>query len=82
MLIFVNGGISVTNPRKACNYADCPELRAAFDGYNKKQFTKADSMLQKVYNDVTTFANGNEPITKAENEVEFKVEYETPKTIE
>ncbi len=82
MLIFVNGGISITNPRKACNYADCPELRAAFDGYNKKQFTKADSMLQKVYNDVTTFANGNEPITKAENEVEFKVEYETPKTIE
>lgn len=80
MLIFVNGGISVTNPRKACNY--CPELRAAFDGYNKKQFTKADSMLQKVYNDVTTFATGNEPITKAENEVEFKVEYETPKTIE
>lgn len=82
MLIFVNGGISVTNPRKACNYADCPELRAAFDGYNKKQFTKADSMLQKVYNDVTAFANGNEPITKAENEVEFKVEYETPKIIE
>lgn len=82
MLIFVNGGISVTNPRKACNYADCPELIAAFDGYNKKRFTKADSMLQKVYNDVTTFANGNEPITKAENEVEFKVEYETPKTIE
>ena len=80
MLIFVNGGISVTNPRKACKY--CPELRAAFDGYNKKQFTKADSMLQKVYNDVTTFATGNEPITKAENEVEFKVEYETPKTIE
>lgn len=85
MLIFVNsssGEITTTDPKKACNYSDCPELRAAFDGYNRKQFTNADAMLQEVYNDVTTFANGNESVIDPNNEVEFKVEYETPKTIE
>ncbi len=85
MLIFVNsssGEITTTDPKKACNYSDCPELRAAFDGYSQKQFTNADAMLQEVYNDVTTFANGNESVIDPNNEVEFKVEYETPKTIE
>lgn len=82
MLIFTYGGTDFTVYKPNVKQSDSPELVTAYKQYNKKQFTKADSMLQKVYNDVTTFANGNESITKAENEVEFKVEYETPKTIE
>lgn len=82
MLIFTYGGTDFTVYKPNVKQSDSPELVTAYKQYNKKQFTKADSMLQKVYKDVTAFANGNESITKAENEVEFKVEYETPKTIE
>ena len=84
MLIFNYGGseFSVYNPHIIATINTSRDLVTAYDGYNKKHFTNADAMLTKVYNDVTTFATGNESITKAENEVEFKVEYETPKTIE
>lgn len=84
MLIFNYGGseFSVYNPHIIATINTSRDLVTAYDGYNKKHFTNADAMLTKVYNDVTTFATGNESITKAENEVEFKVEYETPKMIE
>ncbi len=73
------GGITTYVPGNA----DSVKLKNEYKLYkNTNGFPEGDSMLKKVYDDVISFINNKGEVLDAANEVEFKVEYDTPKLLD